>query len=176
MTTEVKVPALPESVSDGVVVVWHKQPGDAIERDEALVDIETDKVVLEVPAPVDGVLEKILSSEGEQVTAAQVIGVIRANAAAAGITRARKIRPAALSTSLTKMLSLIRSAVAPKVSHQPTPKRASGRRTPVMRIAAARAFQESRRRRRMRPAQKQVARTAARWTGSPKPASAAKRW
>jgi len=82
MTTEVKVPALPESVSDGVVVVWHKQPGDAIERDEALVDIETDKVVLEVPAPVDGVLEKILSAEGESVTAAQVIGVIRTNGAA----------------------------------------------------------------------------------------------
>ncbi|HYQ71976.1 MAG TPA: biotin/lipoyl-containing protein, partial [Gammaproteobacteria bacterium] len=82
MTTEVKVPALPESVSDGVVVVWHKQPGDPIERDEALVDIETDKVVLEVPAPVDGVLEKILSGEGEQVTAAQVIGVIRTNGAA----------------------------------------------------------------------------------------------
>jgi len=86
MTTEVKVPALPESVSDGVVVVWHKQPGDAIERDEALVDIETDKVVLEVPAPVDGVLEKILSAEGELVTAAQVIGVIRTNGAAAAPT------------------------------------------------------------------------------------------
>ena len=83
MTTEVKVPALPESVSDGVVVVWHKQPGDAVERDEALVDIETDKVVLEVPAPVDGVLEKILSAEGAQVTAAQVIGVIRTNGATA---------------------------------------------------------------------------------------------
>jgi 2-oxoglutarate dehydrogenase E2 component (dihydrolipoamide succinyltransferase) len=81
MTTEVKVPALPESVSDGVVVVWHKQPGDMVERDEALVDIETDKVVLEVPAPVDGVLEKILSAEGTQVTAAQVIGVIGANGA-----------------------------------------------------------------------------------------------
>jgi 2-oxoglutarate dehydrogenase E2 component (dihydrolipoamide succinyltransferase) len=81
MTTEVKVPALPESVSDGVVVVWHKQPGDAVERDEALVDIETDKVVLEVPAPVDGVLEKILSAEGTQVMAAQVIGVIRTNGA-----------------------------------------------------------------------------------------------
>ena len=60
MTTEVKVPALPESVSDGVVACWHKQPGDVIRRDEALVDIETDKVVLEVPAPEDGVLEKIL--------------------------------------------------------------------------------------------------------------------
>ncbi|MGD8874471.1 MAG: E3 binding domain-containing protein, partial [Gammaproteobacteria bacterium] len=76
------MPALPESVSDGVVVVWHKQPGDDIERDEALVDIETDKVVLEVPAPVDGVLEQILSPEGEQVTAAQVIGVIRTNGVA----------------------------------------------------------------------------------------------
>jgi 2-oxoglutarate dehydrogenase E2 component (dihydrolipoamide succinyltransferase) len=83
MTTEVKVPALPESVSDGVVVVWHKQPGDAVERDEALVDIETDKVVLEVPAPVDGVLEQILSTEGAQVVAAQVIGVIRTNGATA---------------------------------------------------------------------------------------------
>lgn len=88
MTTEVRVPALPESVSDGVVVVWHKQPGDVIERDEALVDIETDKVVLEVPAPVDGVLEKILSTEGEQVTAAQVIGFIRTNAAAASLPTA----------------------------------------------------------------------------------------
>ena len=63
MTTEVRVPALPESVSDGVVVCWHKRVGDTIRRDEALVDIETDKVVLEVPAPADGVLEEILFSE-----------------------------------------------------------------------------------------------------------------
>ena len=79
MTTEVKVPALPESVSDGVVACWHKQPGDVIRRDEALVDIETDKVVLEVPAPQDGVLEKILFSDGDTVTADQVIGLIGAN-------------------------------------------------------------------------------------------------
>jgi 2-oxoglutarate dehydrogenase E2 component (dihydrolipoamide succinyltransferase) len=76
MTTEVKVPALPESVSDGVLVTWHKQPGDAIQRDEALVDIETDKVVLEVPAPEDGVLEKILIPSGDTVIADQVIGLI----------------------------------------------------------------------------------------------------
>jgi 2-oxoglutarate dehydrogenase E2 component (dihydrolipoamide succinyltransferase) len=88
MTTEVKVPALPESVSDGLVVLWHKQPGDLVERDEALVDIETDKVVLEVPAPVDGVLEKILSGEGAQVTAAQVIGVIGASPAVAAVAAA----------------------------------------------------------------------------------------
>jgi 2-oxoglutarate dehydrogenase E2 component (dihydrolipoamide succinyltransferase) len=74
--TEVKVPALPESVSDGVVVAWHKQPGEAIQRDEALVDIETDKVVLEVPAPEDGVLDKILIAIGDTVTADQVIGLV----------------------------------------------------------------------------------------------------
>jgi len=82
MTTEVKVPALPESVSDGVVAGWHKQPGDVIRRDEALVDIETDKVVLEVPAPQDGVLEQILFSDGVVVTADQVIGLIGAAGAA----------------------------------------------------------------------------------------------
>lgn len=76
MTIEVKVPALPESVSDGVVVGWHKQPGESIRRDEALVDIETDKVVLEVPAPDDGVLDQILMNDGDTVTADQVIGII----------------------------------------------------------------------------------------------------
>ena len=81
MTTEVKVPALPESVSDGVVACWHKRPGDVIRRDEALVDIETDKVVLEVPAPEDGVLEEILFTDGDTVTADQVIGLIGANGA-----------------------------------------------------------------------------------------------
>ena len=89
MTTEVKVPALPESVSDGVVVCWHKQAGDMIKRDEALVDIETDKVVLEVPAPADGVLEKILFMDGDTVISDQVIGVINANGSG------RSVMPAA---------------------------------------------------------------------------------
>ncbi|MGB5304987.1 MAG: biotin/lipoyl-containing protein, partial [Gammaproteobacteria bacterium] len=79
MTIEVKVPVLPESVTDGVVVAWHKQPGDAIRRDEALVDIETDKVVLEIPAPDDGVLEKILFNNGDTVTSAEVLGLISTN-------------------------------------------------------------------------------------------------
>jgi 2-oxoglutarate dehydrogenase E2 component (dihydrolipoamide succinyltransferase) len=81
MTIEVRVPALPESVSDGVVAGWHKQPGDEIQRDEALVDIETDKVVLEIPAPDDGVLEKILLNNGDTVVADQVIGLISREAA-----------------------------------------------------------------------------------------------
>ena len=88
MTTEVKVPALPESVSDGVVVCWHKQAGDLIKRDEALVDIETDKVVLEVPAPVDGVLEEILFMDGDTVISDQVIGVIKANGSGQQVTPA----------------------------------------------------------------------------------------
>ena len=83
MTTELKVPALPESVADGVLVHWHKQPGEAIRRDEPLVDIETDKVVLEVPAPQDGVLEKILVDTGTTVVADQVIGVISESASQA---------------------------------------------------------------------------------------------
>lgn len=76
MSIEVKVPAFPESVSDGVVAAWHKQPGEEIHRDEALVDIETDKVVLEVPAPETGVLEKILINNGDTVMADQVLGLI----------------------------------------------------------------------------------------------------
>lgn len=86
MSTEVKVPALPESVSDGVLVCWHKQPGEAIRRDEALVDIETDKVVLEVPAPQDGVLEEILVADGSTVVADQVIGVINSNGKVTKVT------------------------------------------------------------------------------------------
>ena len=97
MTIEVRVPALPESVSDGRIVAWHKQPGDAIVRDEALVDIETDKVVLEVPAPNDGVLDSILINSGDTVTADQVIGVINdgamATAMKAGTAAAERETP-----------------------------------------------------------------------------------
>ncbi|MRH78316.1 2-oxoglutarate dehydrogenase complex dihydrolipoyllysine-residue succinyltransferase [Spiribacter sp. C176] len=83
MSTEVKVPALPESVSEATVVTWHKQAGDRVERDENLVDLETDKVVLEVPAPEDGVLGEILKPEGETVTAGEVVALLQAGEAAA---------------------------------------------------------------------------------------------
>ncbi len=83
MSTEIKVPTLPESIADALVVTWRKAEGDPIKRDEVLVEIETDKVVLEVPAEKDGVLGKIVQGEGATVTAHQVIGSIEAAGAAA---------------------------------------------------------------------------------------------
>lgn len=82
MSIEVKVPALPESVADATVATWHKKVGDQITRDENLLDLETDKVVLEVPAPVDGVLKEILFKEGDTVNASQVLARIEEGAAA----------------------------------------------------------------------------------------------
>ncbi len=76
MSIEVKVPNLPESVSDATVAKWHKKPGDAVARDENLVDLETDKVVLEVPAPADGVLKDIKADEGETVTEGALLGLL----------------------------------------------------------------------------------------------------
>lgn len=83
MSSEIKVPTLPESIADALVVTWHKAEGDPVKRDEVLVDIETDKVVLEVPAAEDGVLGKIIEPEGTTVTAHQVIGTIEAGSATA---------------------------------------------------------------------------------------------
>ncbi|MBI2379333.1 MAG: 2-oxoglutarate dehydrogenase complex dihydrolipoyllysine-residue succinyltransferase [Gammaproteobacteria bacterium] len=88
MSLEIKVPVLPESVADAVVATWHKKPGDAVKRDENLVDIETDKVVLEVVAPEDGVLESVVKGEGELVLAQEVIGFVKAGAAAAPVAAA----------------------------------------------------------------------------------------
>lgn len=81
MSTEVKVPNLPESVSDATIATWHKKVGDAVARDENLVDLETDKVVLEVPSPVDGVIKEIKHAEGDTVTSDQLIAIIEAGAA-----------------------------------------------------------------------------------------------
>jgi 2-oxoglutarate dehydrogenase E2 component (dihydrolipoamide succinyltransferase) len=75
MSVEIKAPVFPESVADGTIATWHKQPGEAVSRDELLVDIETDKVVLEVVAQNDGVLTEILKAEGDTVLSAEVIAV-----------------------------------------------------------------------------------------------------
>ena len=76
MAIEVKVPALPESVSDATIADWHKKVGDKVSRDENLVDLETDKVVLEVPSPADGVLKEIKSEAGDTVGADDIIAII----------------------------------------------------------------------------------------------------
>lgn len=83
MSIEVKVPVLPESVSDATIATWHKKAGDSVRRDENLLDLETDKVVLEVPSPVDGVLKELKFKEGDTVTSSQVIAIIEPGAVAA---------------------------------------------------------------------------------------------
>lgn len=82
MSSEILTPVLPESVADATVAAWNKKVGDAVTQDEVLVEIETDKVVLEVPAPVDGVLTEIKEDEGATVTSSQLLGVVTAGAAA----------------------------------------------------------------------------------------------
>ena len=83
MALEVKVPVLPESVSDATIASWHKKAGDAVKRDENLVDLETDKVVLEVPSPADGVLKEIKQQTGATVTSQQLLAIIEEGAVAA---------------------------------------------------------------------------------------------
>ena len=82
MSIEIKVPPLPESVSDATLVAWHKQVGEAVGRDENLVDLETDKVVLEVPAPTAGVLSEIRIDDGATVTAGDVLAILSEGEAA----------------------------------------------------------------------------------------------
>lgn len=83
MTTEIKAPTFPESVQDGTIVAWHKQVGDTVMRDEILVEVETDKVVLEVPATAEGVLSEIVKGEGDVVESNDVLGLITVGAVAA---------------------------------------------------------------------------------------------
>ncbi|MEE1888150.1 2-oxoglutarate dehydrogenase complex dihydrolipoyllysine-residue succinyltransferase [Pseudomonas carassii] len=96
MAIEIKAPTFPESVADGTVATWHKQPGDAVKRDELIVDIETDKVVLEVLATADGVLGAIVKGEGDTVLSDEVLGsIVEGGAAAAAAAAAPAAAPAA---------------------------------------------------------------------------------
>jgi 2-oxoglutarate dehydrogenase E2 component (dihydrolipoamide succinyltransferase) len=97
MTIEVRVPQLPESVADATLVSWHKKPGDSVVRDENLVDLETDKVVLEVPAPAAGVIKEIKLADGTTVTSGQLLAVIDETVTAAAVPGASA--PAILSAS-----------------------------------------------------------------------------
>lgn len=94
MATDIKAPQFPEAVADGTIATWHKRAGDKVSRDELLVDIETDKVVLEVVAPHDGVLAKIMKSEGETVLSQEVIAVI-SEEGSVGVAAPQTAAPAA---------------------------------------------------------------------------------
>jgi 2-oxoglutarate dehydrogenase E2 component (dihydrolipoamide succinyltransferase) len=95
MSTEIRVPQLPESVADATLVTWHKQPGDPIRRDENLADLETDKVVLEVPAPANGVVSEIRVPSGTVVTSGQILAVIEEGTAAPAAAPRPAAAPAA---------------------------------------------------------------------------------
>ncbi|MHB8667980.1 MAG: biotin/lipoyl-containing protein, partial [Burkholderiales bacterium] len=98
MLVEVKVPQLSESVAEATLLSWHKKVGDAVVRDENLIDVETDKVVLELPAPADGVIARIVKADGGTVVSGEVIAVIDTaadSAAAAGKAAARPAAPVA---------------------------------------------------------------------------------
>ena len=124
MSTEIKVPKLPESVADATLVTWHKKPGDAVARDENLADLETDKVVLEVPAPVAGVLKEIKVPAGTTVTSDQLLAIVEAGAAAVAAPAAAPAAAAA-------------KAAAPAVAAAPTPAAAATKSGPAARRAAA---------------------------------------
>ncbi|SEQ66800.1 2-oxoglutarate dehydrogenase E2 component [Amphritea atlantica] len=95
MSIEIKTPTFPESVADGTVATWHKQPGEACSTDELIVDIETDKVVLEVVAPADGVIKEIIKGEGDTVLSEEVLAIFEAGAAASAAPAAASAPAAA---------------------------------------------------------------------------------
>jgi 2-oxoglutarate dehydrogenase E2 component (dihydrolipoamide succinyltransferase) len=99
MAIEIKAPTFPESIADGTVATWHKQPGDAVKRDELLVDIETDKVVLEVVSPADGVLTQVLKVAGDTVLSAELIAIVEAGATAAASSAAPVVAAQAAASS-----------------------------------------------------------------------------
>ncbi|QFI37734.1 2-oxoglutarate dehydrogenase complex dihydrolipoyllysine-residue succinyltransferase [Moritella marina ATCC 15381] len=111
MTIEIVVPVLPESVADAAVATWHKRPGDAVERDEVIVEIETDKVILEVPAVESGVLVEILEEEGATVLGQQVIGRLKVGAVAGEET---KDKPAEASEASVDASPAVRRLIAEK--------------------------------------------------------------
>ncbi|HEX9206685.1 MAG TPA: 2-oxoglutarate dehydrogenase complex dihydrolipoyllysine-residue succinyltransferase [Steroidobacteraceae bacterium] len=103
-TIEVRVPQLPESVADATLVAWRKQPGDAVNRDENLVDLETDKVVLEVPSPASGVLRELKVQNGATVTGGQVLAVIEEGAVSASPAAAGEVKSDKLAPSVRRLV------------------------------------------------------------------------
>lgn len=125
MAIEIKAPSFPESVADGTVATWHKKPGEAVKRDDLIVDIETDKVVLEVLAEADGVLGAIVAEEGATVLSNQVLGSIEEGSAAAAA-------PAAAAP-----------AAAPTAASAPAAAPAAGAEDPIAAPAARQLAEEN---------------------------------
>ena len=117
MLVEVKVPQLSESVSEATLLTWHKKAGEYVQRDENLIDIETDKVVLELPAPESGVLKTIVKADGGTVTSNEVIATIDTEAKAGAAAPAPQPKPAAAE----KPASAPRGAPAPAVASASEP-------------------------------------------------------
>jgi len=115
MTSEIKVPTLPESIADALIVKWHKKKGDRVKRDEVLVDIETDKVVLEVPAAEDGVMGAIIEPEGTTVAAHQLIGSIEKVSAAEPAVAAVQSEAAASSDDAAASATATAGQTSPSV-------------------------------------------------------------
>jgi len=115
MSNEIKVPTFPESVQEGTIATWHKQPGEAFSRDEVIVDIETDKVVQEVPAPADGVLKEILKQEGDIVTSNEIIATF--SEGGAGAAPAGNSEPAT-ATNSAEASEIIAAPAAKKLADE----------------------------------------------------------
>ncbi len=117
MATEIKAPVFPESVADGTIATWHKQPGEAVSRDEVICDIETDKVVLEVVAPADGSISAIIKNEGDTVLSAEVIatfeeGAVSGAAQTQAVQSEEKVEQAAAQTEAGNAPVVERAQVA----------------------------------------------------------------
>jgi 2-oxoglutarate dehydrogenase E2 component (dihydrolipoamide succinyltransferase) len=115
MAIEIKAPTFPESVADGTIATWHKQPGEQVLRDELIVDIETDKVVLEVVAPKDGVIENIIKGEGEIVLSGEVIGIFADGATGSATPASPKATEAVSTTESASSEELLLSPAARKL-------------------------------------------------------------
>jgi 2-oxoglutarate dehydrogenase E2 component (dihydrolipoamide succinyltransferase) len=134
MAIEVKVPMLPESVADATVSTWHKKVGDTVTRDENLVDLETDKVMLEVPAPADGILKEIIKPEGQTVQANEVIAIIEAGSGAQAEKPAAKTEEKPAEKAAPAKES---AAAAPQQQSKSQPAAASSASSPSIRRVAA---------------------------------------
>ena len=140
MATEIKVPVLPESVSDAVIATWHKKVGDAVKRDENIVDLETDKVVLEVPSTVDGVIKELKFAEGATVLSQQVIALIEEGAVgAAEAAKPATAQPAAGAQEVQPKADAAKAAAVAPASTTPAPVAGATELPPGARFAATTA-------------------------------------